>query len=151
MKLPLSAALVFALLLHAVAADANAPRRPRAAPAALAKPALQDGQKLLSGTFTWASKPDEVHEIYVVLTPDGDKRWTARYLFQWGGRDTEYTGAIRGDLQSGEVEGTGDPAGAKRTFIFEGRATGSGISFNSFETTGGKKARQGTGKFKLEA
>jgi len=117
----------------------------------LAKPTLKSGETLLSGTFTWAQKPNEIHNIYVVLTPSGsNSEWNAVYLFKWSKKDTTFTGTVKGNLQNGTLSGDATPSDKKRVFHFDGTAKSGVINYTSSETTGNKHANQGSGSFKLE-
>jgi hypothetical protein len=107
-------------------------------------PAAAGAVVTLTGTFVWTGKPKQVTSLKAVLTPTGPGEWKAVYTFTWGGAMT-FTGALKGDLRDGKVTGTGAPAGAKRTFEFDGTAANGVISFKHFETTGGKRTSTGAG------
>src|SRR3990170_7294186 len=80
------------------------------------------GDVTLSGTFVWSNAKDKVTPIKAVFTPNGDKKWTVVYTFNWSKAQT-WKGTAEGDLANGAVKGDGqEPDGKKRTFLFKGTA-----------------------------
>jgi hypothetical protein len=120
-----------------------------AAPVAV-RPA-PSGPVAVEGTFEWNGKRGQQHELEGTLTPAGPGEWTVVWKFRWGGRAETYEGVVRGDLRNGKVSGTGDDAGRKRAFRFEGTAKDGAWAFDHFETTGGKSAPTGAGTARIRA
>jgi hypothetical protein len=106
-------------------------------------PAIQFlGDVTLNGTFEAQGK---TCPLKAVLKCTGPGEWKTTYFFDWNGKQT-FTGAIKGNLQNGEVTGTAVYGG--RTFGFKGQAVAGVLTFEHFETTGGGHKVTGKGTLK---
>lgn len=104
---------------------------------------VQPGEVTLNGTYTWNGKPRETVALKADLKPTGNGEWRAVYTFMSGTTKKTWTGTVKGDLKNGEVSGTG--GGDGRTFVFTGTSRDGVITFNHFETTGGRRVATGPG------
>jgi hypothetical protein len=95
----------------------------------------------LTGLFTTQYAKGKQTDLTAVLTPNGDKAYDVVYTFKWGGGNETWKGAIKGDLTTGEINGTG--ATGSRTFTFKATAVKGVMSGKTFETTGGKTVPTG--------
>lgn len=98
---------------------------------------------VLNGSFYRGNNTKDTHALQATLTPDGPGQWKVAYDFTWGNKPHQYTGTIKGDLKNGAVTGTGVNEGGKRTWEIEGTSKDGVITFDHWETTGGKRARSG--------
>ena len=107
------------------------------------------GDVTLSGTFVWSNAKDKVTPIKAVFTPNGDKKWTVVYTFNWSGAQS-WKGTAEGDLSSGEVKGDATHSNGKRKFTFSGTAKNGQIDCTHNETTSGKPQPTGSMTVKKE-
>jgi hypothetical protein len=113
--------------------------------------AAEGGAAALTGTYVYNGEPKKTQNLKAVLTSVGPGDWKAVYTITQSGKPMNFTGTVKGSLRNGPVSGTGATADGKRTFEFSGTATNGTISFNHFETTGGKRVATGTGSLRLAA
>jgi hypothetical protein len=105
----------------------------------------------LSGTFVWANQPDQTHPISAVLTPNGDKKWTVVYTFNWGGKGAQnWKGTAEGDLQNGAIKGEGFHPDGRRKFTFTGTSKDGKLNCTHTEITSGTPQATGTMTLKKE-
>lgn len=123
------------------------PLLPLLACTALADVAGTNKAVSLSGTFSWAgrkeAKPNET--LVAVLTPSGSNVWKAVFTFTWSKVSHTWDGTVKGHLDSGEISGEAADERGKRAFRLQGRAINHVLTFNHFETTGGKSTATGVG------
>jgi len=100
------------------------------------------GDITLNGSFVYSN---QTYALKAVLKPAGSNVWKATYYFTLDGAKT-YIGEVKGSLRDGAVAGTGN--GDNRNFMFRGTARGGVITFDHFETTGGKMEHMGNGMLK---
>lgn len=117
---------------------------------AAAAPASAVGQEAkVKGTFEWSNKKGEQHDLEGKLTRTSDKEWKVVWDFKWSNKPVTYEGIVQGDINNGDISGTGDEVKGKRKFSFEGKAKDGVWKFECFEVTQGKKA-QGTGELTVQ-
>ncbi|HUW56620.1 MAG TPA: hypothetical protein VMZ92_08285 [Planctomycetota bacterium] len=76
-------------------------------------------------------------DVKAVLTPTGEREYSAVYTFTWEGNTHTWKGNIKGNLKSGNVAGTGATPDGRRTFVFQARAVKGVLTGKHYETTGG--------------
>jgi len=111
-----------------------------------------DGDITLNGTFVWDKKAAKDHPIKAVFTPNGDKKWTVVYSFEWGPKGAQsWKGTAEGDLKNGEIKGEGLHPDGRRKFTFKGTAKDGKIDCTHNETTSGKPEATGTMTLKKDS
>jgi hypothetical protein len=108
-----------------------------------------DRSVTVKGTFEWANKPGEKHDLRGMLTAADGGGWKVKWHFDWGNKPVIYEGTVTGDINNGTVSGTGVDARSKRNFTFEGTAQNGSWTFDCFEVTQGKKP-QGKGELAVQ-
>jgi putative sterol carrier protein len=82
--------------------------------------------------------------LKATLTPaDKKNEYSVVYDFTWEGSKQTWKGIMRGNLQNGNVAGTGATPDGKRTFVFQARAVNGVLTGKHYETTGGKNKLTG--------
>jgi hypothetical protein len=102
-----------------------------------------DNSVVLTGSFYRGNDTKATHPLKATLTPDGADQWKVVYDFTWGNKPHQYTGTIKGNLKNGAISGSGANEGGKRTWEIQGTAKDGEITFDHWETSGGKRARSG--------
>ncbi len=131
-------------------ADQEYVRSRTAAPAVLPAPTRAPTTVQIEGTFEWNGRRGETHELEATLKPEGANKWNAVWKFKWNNRPMTYEGTVTGDLQNGEISGTGIDTRARRTFTFEGTAKNGVWTFQHYETTRGSPQATGPGTARVK-
>ena len=99
----------------------------------------------MTGTFVWDNQPNQTHPITAVFTPNGDKKWTALFTFDWGQKGAQsWKGTAEGDLQNGAIKGEGFHPDGRRKFTYSGTAKDGKITCTHNEVTSGAPQATGT-------
>ena len=104
----------------------------------------------LTGSFNWNGRKGK-EDLQAVLTPSGTNAWTAVFTFNWDRSPHTWNGTVTGHLDHGDVQGEAKAEGGKRAFLFRGHANNRVLTFNHFETTGGRPMPTGAGTLKPDA
>jgi hypothetical protein len=107
----------------------------------------KDGALILTGNFVRKGQTEE-HDLKATLTPEDSGKWKVVYDFVWGKKPTQYLGTVTGDIKNGSFEGVAANQGEKRTWKIKGVAKNGVLTFDHWETTGGKESP--TGKAMLQ-
>ena len=103
------------------------------------------GDITLNGSFVRGAKSGAPHDLKATLTPNGADDYKITWEAEWKGKLTLYTGQIKGDIKNGDFTGTATDKSGKRTWKVEGKAANGVLTFDHFETTGGREGKTGTG------
>ncbi len=103
------------------------------------------GTVKMTGTFVWDHQPAQNHPLTAIFTPNGDKKWTAVFTFDWGPKGAQsWKGTAEGDLKTGEVKGEGFHPDGRRKFTYSGKFKDGKLVCSHNETTSGAPAATGT-------